>query len=188
MFLFVVYVSVLNSACIISVYADLPDIYDTVYKTGELIVRFAPKDNGIQRNAEGKNQVLSSLGGAVLVRDFTIVPGLALVKLPSGKSVQDSLGIFNKSNDILYAQPNYYLEYTTIPNDTRFEELWGLHNTGQTDGMTDADIDASDAWDIYTDSDVIVAVIDTGIDYNHPDLANNMWTNEAECALYIPAV
>jgi subtilisin family serine protease len=56
-----------------------------------------------------------------------------------------------------------------------------LHNTGQTSGTPDADIDAPEAWDLHTSGeDIVVAVIDTGIDYTHPDLAANMWVNPGE--------
>lgn len=70
----------------------------------------------------------------------------------------------------------------TTPNDARFAELWGLNNTGQSGGTNDADIDAPEAWDTLTDSTMVVAVIDTGVDYTHPDLANVMWTNPGEIA------
>ena len=63
----------------------------------------------------------------------------------------------------------------------RFSELWGMHNTGQTGGTPGADIHAPEAWDITTGSrQIIVAVIDTGVDYTHPDLTNNIWTNPGE--------
>ncbi|MDO8335357.1 MAG: S8 family peptidase, partial [Candidatus Saccharibacteria bacterium] len=62
-----------------------------------------------------------------------------------------------------------------------FNDLWGLHNDGQTGGTVDADIDAPEAWGIYTgNSNAIVAVIDTGVDYAHEDLAANIWTNAGE--------
>ncbi|MFW5750107.1 MAG: S8 family serine peptidase [Planctomycetota bacterium] len=65
-----------------------------------------------------------------------------------------------------------------IPDDEHFDSLWGLHNTGQSGGTDDADIDAPEAWAQTTGSDsVLAAVIDTGIDYTHPDLAANIWTN-----------
>ncbi|MDH5229958.1 MAG: S8 family serine peptidase [Gammaproteobacteria bacterium] len=70
-----------------------------------------------------------------------------------------------------------------LPNDSRFVDQWGLHNTGTTGGTADADIDAPEAWDITAGSpDIVVAVIDTGVDYNHADLAANIWTNPGEIA------
>jgi subtilisin family serine protease len=67
------------------------------------------------------------------------------------------------------------------PNDPGYGEMWGLHNWGQTGGTLDTDIDAPEAWDITTgDGDIVVAVIDSGIDLNHPDLSANIWTNPGE--------
>ncbi|MHC4153385.1 MAG: S8 family serine peptidase [Planctomycetota bacterium] len=152
------------------------------YKPGELIVRFAARANGIQRSSREKNQILSSLGGANIKRNYKIVPGLCAVKLPAQMTVEEALERFNKAKGISYAQPNYQVKaLSTFPNDARFDELWGMHNTGQTGGTPDADIDAPEAWDVVTGSDeIVVAVIDTGVDYTHPDLAANMWRNEAE--------
>ena len=82
-----------------------------------------------------------------------------------------------------YAEPNYIWTLDVIPNDPRLDELWGLINTGQTGGTADADIDAELAWNVSTGSrGVVVGVIDTGVDYNHPELAANMWTNAGEIA------
>ncbi len=68
-----------------------------------------------------------------------------------------------------------------IPNDPLFAFEWGLNNTGQTGGLPGADIDAIEAWDIFTGSpDTVVAVIDTGVDYLHEDLKDNMWHNPGE--------
>jgi subtilisin family serine protease len=85
-------------------------------------------------------------------------------------------------DDVVYAEANYRVKainYT--PNDEYFDNQWGMHNTGQTGGVSDADIDAPEAWDVEQGSnEVVVGVIDSGIDYNHPDLIDNMWTNPGE--------
>ncbi|MFA6426786.1 MAG: S8 family peptidase, partial [Phycisphaerae bacterium] len=154
---------------------------DASYVPDELLVRFEPKSKGQQRNSTEKNQILSSLGGGSIKRNFKIVPGLTLVKLPAGKTVKDALKTFNKTDGIIYAHPNYIgYAFSTVPNDPNFvnNALWGLNNIGQNSGMPDADIDAPEAWDIIHDvCDIIVAVIDSGVDYTHPDLAANMWTD-----------
>jgi subtilisin family serine protease len=80
-------------------------------------------------------------------------------------------------------ESDYVLSIVKTPNDSRFLELWGLNNNGQTGGANDKDIDGTEAWEKTTGSkDVLVGVIDTGVDRNHPDLKNNMWTNPDEIA------
>ncbi len=76
--------------------------------------------------------------------------------------------------------PDTVMRINVTPNDLD-SRLWNLNNTGQDNGTADADVDAVEAWDIATDaSNIVVAVIDTGIDYTHPDLADNIWTNPGE--------
>lgn len=107
---------------------------------------------------------------------------LANFKL-DGVSAKQALAALNKHPGVEYAEPDYQVKALGVPDDSRFDELWGLHNLGQTGGTEDADIDAVEAWDITTGSaDVIVGVIDTGVDYSHPDLAMNMWVNPGEVA------
>jgi uncharacterized repeat protein (TIGR01451 family) len=153
------------------------------YVPGEVLVQFNPKENGDLRSTEDKTEILSSFGGGTIVRSYKIVPGLSLVKLPQGTSVESALATFSTSSDITHVQPNYiYHTYSTFPNDPcgpvpNGGDQWGLHNIGQTGGTLDVDIDAPQAWGIATDSNIIVAVIDSGVDYTHPDLAANMWTD-----------
>jgi subtilisin family serine protease len=86
---------------------------------------------------------------------------------------------------VLYAQPNYRYRLAALPNDPRFGELWGLSNTGQTvrgsAGVADADIDVTDAWAVTTGQrSTLVAIADSGIAYDNPDLAPNLWRNPGE--------
>ncbi|MBN2019274.1 MAG: S8 family serine peptidase [Sedimentisphaerales bacterium] len=119
-------------------------------------------------------------------------PGLSLIKLPENLSVEEAVSRCKNLPGVINAQPNYIKRVLAIPDDANFSYLWGLNNEGQPylhgktygggflTGTPDADIDAPEAWDINTDSNIIVAVIDTGIDYNHPDLKANMWINPGE--------
>lgn len=88
---------------------------------------------------------------------------------------------FARRPDVLYAEPNFIVHTVSEPNDPRFPELWGLRNIGQAiggfPGISGADIHVVPAWNITLGSTFnVVAVIDTGIDYTHPDLAANMWS------------
>ncbi|AFY79638.1 subtilisin-like serine protease [Pleurocapsa sp. PCC 7327] len=144
------------------------------YASGELIVKLKA---GTEANKISLLQ--ERLGATVLETTKTL--GIQRWKLEEGTSVRDAIASFSADPAIEYIEPNYIRSTTaTIPNDPRFSELWGLNNTGQTGGTPDADIDAPEAWDRQTGSDVVVGVIDTGVDYNHPDLNDNMWTNPGE--------
>ena len=91
--------------------------------------------------------------------------------------------------DVAYAEPNYIVRADTVPNDPWFDQLWGLFNVGQTVGTPatpNADIKATLAWDVSTGStDNVIAVIDSGIDYLHGDLAPNIWSASAPFSVTI---
>ncbi|MBV9217263.1 MAG: S8 family serine peptidase [Acidobacteria bacterium] len=72
-----------------------------------------------------------------------------------------------------------------LPNDPQFSEQWALNNTGQDGGTSGADISAMKAWEKTQGSeDVVVAVLDSGVDFNHVDLRGNMWTRPADVPAY----
>ena len=85
-------------------------------------------------------------------------------------------------HDVLYVEPNFVLQSVEVPNDPQFAEQWALQNTGQSSdsflaGTPGADISAVAAWDIGTgNNSQVVGIVDTGIDYTHPDLQPNIWS------------
>lgn len=82
------------------------------------------------------------------------------------------------------ADQDFIVKAIGMPTDPSLGDLWGMHNVGQGGGVIDADIDAPEAWDLATGSKaVLVGIIDTGIDHDHPDLAANIWTNPGESGL-----
>jgi|GEM_PF-1316217 len=148
------------------------------YVENEIIVRFRENVNPslIAQPVPG-----ASIGQRELLTGYNIWT----ISLPVGVSVAQAIASYQSSSEVLYAEPNYRVYPLLSPNDPSYTNgsLWGLHNTGQSGGTNDADIDAPEAWDLTTgSSSVVVAVIDTGVDYNHPDLVANMWKNLGEIA------
>ncbi|MDH4082639.1 MAG: S8 family serine peptidase [Nitrospira sp.] len=157
-------------------------IHPAHYVPGEVLVKF--KDEVSRSGISSLSLDLGAKEVKTLSLDATVIHQY---KLDGTLSVNEAVLKYRRNPAVEYAEPNYLYWLQIIPNDTQFGSLWGLHNIGQTvdgtAGRTDADIDAPEAWDISTGSpNVIVAVIDSGIAYDHPDLAPNIWANPGEIA------
>jgi subtilisin family serine protease len=147
---------------------------------GQVLVRF---EEASEFQLETFVNNAASLANASQTRNLS--PGLNMYHISSNSmNTQALLNMMSKLPGVKYAEPVYIVHTQLTPNDTNFGQLWGLNNTGQTvsgqSGTPDADIDAAEAWDVSTGTpNIVVGVIDTGVDYNHPDLAANVWSAPA---------
>ena len=168
--------------------ATLPDQVDRAsvpqYKSGELLVKLREGVAVANSHALARSLGASSAKNFGAPRKDTGPAARQLkrwwvVQLPPGLGMEAAMDRLKANPDVEVVEPNYERTLYSIPNDTRFNELWGMDNIGQFGGTVDADIDAPEAWDKQTGSSgVVVAVIDSGIDYNHEDLAANAWTDQ----------
>ena len=151
---------------------------------GEQITPSPQGPNGIATSAgilvkakdTGSARAMGSLFKAVNAVEherFHLVDGLTLIDV-AAENLQNTLVALNANPAVAYAEPNYIYTSSVVPNDPDLGRQYHLTQT------SDADIDATEAWDLQTGNSVIVAVIDSGVDYNHPDLQNNIWSNTAE--------
>ena len=140
---------------------------------GEVLVKLRTGSRSHDRAA------LQGLVAAGTERSFG--SGAELWTLGPGVDTEQAVSLLADDPRIEYVEPNYIVHADLTPDDPRYPDLYGLHNTGQTGGTPGADISAEQAWDITTGSaSVLVGVIDSGVDYTHPDLAGNIWTNPGE--------
>jgi subtilisin family serine protease len=159
------------------------------YVSDQVIVRFA---DGVDPQAQAD---INSRNGGQEVNDLGGIRA-KVMRVASG-GVERAVRAYRADSRVLYAEPNYIVHaispirgpLATIPGDPSFGQLWGLRNTGQTltcpggcygsaTGTAGADIKAEPAWSVTTgNGTVVVGVVDTGIDYNHPDLTANAWSN-----------
>ena len=137
------------------------------------------------QQALGRHSLALTEHYAELSRDRGRHTGLVRGK---NRTTAELIAELNQDPAVELAEPNYLRWVTGAPNDTLFTNLWGLQNTGQTvngtAGTAGDDIRFVPAWGLArpTTNQFVVAVIDTGVDYTHPDLAGNMWTNPGEIA------
>lgn len=166
--------------------------FAAVYPEGQVIVRLKPGADPAATIAKAQAQSKAGTPNDVqTLKNFPLAgngqpsaagPQRLLVLKSNTLTTAQLIARLKQDPAVDVAEPDYFVyANSTTPNDTRFGELWGMNNTGQTGGTPDADIDAPEAWDRLTgNGSVIVGDIDTGVDYLHPDLAANMWRNLKE--------
>jgi subtilisin family serine protease len=152
--------------------ATAPAKFSQPYDASTVLVGFKPGTTKAR---------VASIVATLGARDLRAVGAGTHVLGVSG-SVPSMIAKLRGFSNVRYAEPNWILHAQKLPNDPRFDQLWGLRNTGQTvngiAGTRGADISAEPAWSVTTGSaSVVIGVVDTGIDYTHPDLAANVWTN-----------
>lgn len=147
---------------------------------GEYVVRLKSNIVGIQ-----STQSISQALGAY-VKSTLPSQNIVVVKRATMETTLSAVKSLAQNPLVDVAEPNFIYRINRTSDDPMFGQLWGMSNTGQKDsegivGVAGMDIGVEKAWDIETGSKkILVAVIDTGIDFNHPDLKENLWTNEAE--------
>jgi len=166
---------------------SLGNYRDYEFVPGEFIVKFkeSPISCVYVDNLNEKYQV-KSIEKVFKNHKDTILDNIYSFYIPIDADILSIVEEYNSLDNVEYAEPNYIGHILGVPNDEFFPIQWGLENTGQIvfgdiTGTSGDDISATEAWDIETGSpDVVVAILDTGVDYTHPDLAANIWVNEDE--------
>jgi subtilisin family serine protease len=160
-------------------------------------VRVAPNRFVVEWRAGASGAASRALSAQIpgTARVSRVGPRIDVVTVPPGASIDAAMRRYHRSPLVAYAEPDRFASTMALPDDTHFTQQWALNNTGQRHEMTDqglgpgrmrrgtadADVDAPEAWAAQTvHQPTVVAVIDTGVDVNHPDLQNSLWVNAAE--------
>lgn len=151
-------------------------------------VESVPGEYLVQLKQPVKTSKLSTMANILGGQVLRVMPqqNILVIKRSEIENAQAVAKTLSALPQVAVAEPNYIYRINKTPNDPDLSKLWGIKNVGQEDssksiGVEGVDVGAEQAWDIQTGSDqVVVAVIDTGLDYTHEDLKENAWTNEAE--------
>jgi subtilisin family serine protease len=129
--------------------------------------------------AADRSATIADLGLPAAWSGRSLGEGFFSIAAP-GAGTSDVVGWAGRTRGVAAVEPDFAIAPTALPADPSFDRLWGLRNLGQPGGV---DIRAETAWNTTTGSrSVVVAVIDTGVDHRHADLAANIWTNPREIA------
>jgi subtilisin family serine protease len=143
----------------------------TNYRENEILVRFTENSSNNSSIDEITGKIHEQAGSIVL-KEFNEIKGLQLVKISEKMPLAEALGIYRQNKNVIYAEPNYIYKNQLIPNDAHYNFQWGLNR-----------INATSAWNLTTGSSAVtIAIVDSGLDINHPDIKGNLWINTGEIA------
>jgi thermitase len=179
--------------------AEPPRVLDDLRGDAEVLVRFRA---GV---SEERVQAIAARLHDRVEDEIESVDGLAAIDDLDGEQAEEVASEYAALPEVEYAEPNYEINLSDPtdvdysrpfssfvskdegdgPNDPLLAEQWGLINTGQREGKAGADVSAGDAWEkTHGSRKVVVAVLDSGVDYTHPDLAGNMWHRPDDVEMY----
>jgi subtilisin family serine protease len=146
---------------------------DEQFVEGQIIVKFRPSANPPEEAAIRRQE------GLAKKEDLGLID--AEVDKIQGQSVEQAVRALEGRPNVEYAEPDFIARATGYADEPRFGELWGLNNTGQNGGTPNVDINGLEASAVTQgDPNLVVAVLDSGADFSHPDLAGHQWVNPGE--------
>lgn len=157
---------------------------------GEMVVKLRDSgQNTIQSAVISTLQSKLGSGAILSISPFQTDRTFQVVKIANDAEMGKAIEALKGNSAVEIAEPNYIYQAfdAGLPNDTDFGKLWGMKNTGQADksgqvGTPGSDINVVPLWQkgFVGSKNIVVAIIDTGVDWNHPDLMPNLYTNSAE--------
>jgi len=124
---------------------------------------------------------VNPIKNSTLEKTWNLVPGLGLWNLPAGLDAKTAIATLSKNTAVARIEVNGSVETSAVFNDPLLSQQWALSNTGQGNGLVGADINGPEALSRFAgNGSTLVAVIDSGIDYTHPELVQRMWVNPGE--------
>lgn len=177
----------LLSSCLLASEKNDLDPYGRRIVPGELLIKL--REDLILPLLQGSRLAVleetHQIAGSRLKRAYSSFPNIALVRVNEGVSLHSAIAAYKRSGLVERISYNYIRKASVLPDDALLADgkQWGIENAGQLGGIEGADISADEAWDIGNDaSEIVIAVLDSGIRYTHEDLADNMWVNPGEIA------